>query len=51
MGESKRHATAPWDLETGRHGVGNNGPTMWNLATGSRENALNSGTALRCPQG
>ena len=32
-------------------GVVNHGPTMGNLATGSRENALNSGTAVRCPQG
>ena len=48
-GESR--ATAPWDLETSRHGVVKHGPTMGSLARGSRENALNSGTAVRCPQG
>ena len=47
----KRQATAPWDWESSRHGVVNRGPTMGNLTTGSRENALNSGTAVRCPQG
>ena len=35
-------------------GLGNqpqwSGPTMGNLATGSREHTLNPGTALRCPQ-
>ena len=46
-----RSRTVPWDWETSRHGVVNHGPTMRNLATGSRENALNSGTAVRCPQG
>ena len=51
QGGQKRQATAPWDWETSRHGVVNHGPTMGNLATGSRENALNSGTAVRCPQG
>ena len=49
--DRKRQATAPWDWETSRHGVVNHGPTMGNLTTGSRENALNSGTAVRCPQG
>ena len=43
--------TAPWDWETSRHGVVNHGPTMSSLATGSRENALNTGTAVRCLQG
>ena len=51
QGGRKRQATAPWDWETSRHGVVNRGPTMGSLATGSRENALNSGTAVRCPQG
>ena len=51
MGDQKRQATAPWDWETSRHGVVNHGPTMGSLATGSWENALNSGTAVRCPQG
>ena len=50
-GGRKRQATAPWDRETSRHGVINYGPTMGSLATGSRENTLNSGTAVRCPQG
>ena len=48
---SKRNATAPWDWEICRHGVGNHGPNMGNLATRSRENYLNSGTTVRCPQG
>ena len=48
-GESR--ATTPWDWGTSRHGVVNHGPTMGSLAMGSRENALNSGTAMRCPQG
>ena len=47
----KRQATAPWDWEASRHGVVNHGPTMGSLSTGSQENALNSGTAVRCPQG
>ena len=51
QGDRKRQATAPWDWETSRHGVVNHGPTMGNLTTGSRENALNSRTAVRCPQG
>ena len=34
-----------------RHGVVNHGPTIGCLTTGSRENALNSGKAVRCPQG
>ena len=51
MGGRKHQATAPWDQEAGRHGVVNHGPTMGSLATGSRENALNSGMAVRCPQG
>ena len=51
QGDGKRQATAPWDWETSRHGVVNHGCTMENLTTGSRENALNSGTAVRCPQG
>ena len=51
MGDGKRQGTAPCDWETSRHGVVNHGPTMGSLATGSRENALNSGTAVRCPQG
>ena len=38
-------------LETSRQGVANHGPTMESLTTGSRENALNSGTAVRCLQG
>ena len=41
----------PYNWETSRHGVVNHGRTMGNLATGSRENALNSGTAVRCLQG
>ena len=49
-GDRKRQATAPWDWETSRHGVVNHGPTMGNLTTGSQENALNSGTAVRCLQ-
>ena len=51
IGVGKRQATAPWDSETSRHGVVNHGPTMGSLAAGSPENALNSGTAVRCPQG
>ena len=50
MGVRKRQAPAPWDWEASRHGVVNHGPTMGGLATGSRENALNSGAAVRCPQ-
>ena len=50
-GGREYRATAPWDRETSRHGVVNHGPTMGSLTTGSRENALNSGTAVRCPQG
>ena len=48
-GDRKRHTTAPWDWETSHHGVVHHGPTMGSLTTGSRENALNSGTAVRCP--
>ena len=51
MGDRKRQATAPWDWETSRHGVVNHAPTMGSLTTGSQENALNSRTAVRCPQG
>ena len=51
LGDRKRQATALWDWETSRHGVVNHGPTMGSLATGSCENALSSGTAVRCPQG
>ena len=51
MGVRKGQATAPWDRETSRNRVLNLGPTMESLATGSRKNALISGTALRCPQG
>ena len=50
-GGRKRQATAMWDWETSRHGVVNHGPAMGSLATGSPENALNSGTAVRCLQG
>ena len=51
MGGRKRQATAPWDWKASRHGVVSHGPTMGSLATGSRENALNSRTAVTCPQG
>ena len=51
MGVKKRQATAPWFWENSRHGVVKHGPIMGSLATGSRENSLNSGTAVRCPQG
>ena len=51
MGDGARQATAPWDWETSRHGVVNHEPTMGSLATGNGENPLNSGTAVRCPQG
>ena len=51
QGDQKRQATALWDWETCRHGVVNHWPTMGNLNTGSRENALNTGTDVRCPQG
>ena len=50
-GDRNSQATAPWDWETSRHGVVNHGPTMGNLTTGSRKNALSSGTAVRCPHG
>ena len=40
MGASKRHATALFDRETSCHGEVNHEPTMGNLTTGSRENAL-----------
>ena len=51
QGDRKRQASAPCDWETSRHGVVNHGPIMGNLTTGSRENALNSGTTVTCPQG
>ena len=51
MADRKRQATAAWDWETSRHGVVKQGLTMQILTTGGREDALNSGTALRCPQG
>ena len=51
MGDRKRPATAPWDWETSRHGLVNHGPTMGSLAMGSWEDALHSGTAVRCSQG
>ena len=51
MGDRKRQATAPWDWETSRYGVVNHRPIMGSLAKGSRENALDSGTAVRCLQG
>ena len=50
-GSDRNHAIAPWDWEADRQRVGKHGPTRGNLATGSRENALNSRTAVRCPQG
>ena len=50
-GGGEKRATAPWVWETSRHGLVNHGPTIGSLATGSQENALISGTALRCPQG
>ena len=49
-GGGENRATTPWDWGTSRHGVVNQGPTMGSLATGSREKALNSGTAVSCPQ-
>ena len=51
MGDRRHQATALWDWDTSRHGVVNHGPRMGSLTKGSREIALNSGTALRCPQG
>ena len=50
-GGGKRQATAMWDWENSRHRVVNHPPTMGSLATGSRESALNSRTAVRCSQG
>ena len=51
MGGSKSRATAPWDWQTSCPGVANHGPTMGSLTTRSREKDLDSGTAVRCPQG
>ena len=50
-GGRENRATTPWDWGTSCHGVVSEWATMKSLATGSRENALNSGTAVRCPQG
>ena len=50
MGGWKRQATAPGEWEASRHGVVNHGPTMGSLATGSQENALNSGTPDQWPK-
>ena len=50
-GGGEKEATTPLDWGNTRHGVVNLEPTMGGLATGSLENALNSGTAVRCPQG
>ena len=47
----KAPSNSPVGFGASRHGVVNHGPTMESRATGSRENALNSGTAVRCPQG
>ena len=44
-------SNTPVGFGNSRHEVVNHGPTMGSLATGSQENALNSGTAVRCPQG
>ena len=51
QGDRKRQATALWERETSCHGVVNHGLTMGNLTTGSRENALNSGTAIEVSAG
>ena len=50
-GNRKPEATAQWDWETSHRGVVNHGPTRGSLTTGSRENALDMETAVRCPQG
>ena len=50
-GEQKRQVLAPWDWETSRHGEVNHGPTMGSLTAGSWENILDTGMAVRCPQG
>ena len=50
-GGGRHQATTPWDWETSRHGEANHGPTMASLATGSRENTLDTRTAVRRPLG
>ena len=50
VGDRKRQARALWDWETSRNRVVNHGPTMGSLTTGIRQNALNSGMAVRCLQ-
>ena len=50
--EADRHKeTSPWYRATGRYGEVNNRPTMGSLTTGSRENTLDTKTAVRRPPG